>query len=274
MRIFLSTILFLLAMYIEAQENIMHCGRLVGNGGAPVEYATIGVPVCGKGTLSGIDGSFSLLLPSGCRDTVVISHVSYKELKIPADRLRATASPITMQPKELDELIVYDGKKKKTRLAGKGARIPGAVATFTTESLGHEIGTVVEVKRVFEVHEFAFNVHSSNMGSARVSMNIYKTDETGMAFTNELHAPVYVDIPASEGKQVIIVVPEKPLLIEPGIYFVSLMLVDCACSVDVANAAIHFPLYMKKSYMRKGIGCGLEKVPVNMGLEVRGIEYR
>jgi hypothetical protein len=73
---------------------------------------------------------------------------------------------------------------------------------------------------------------------------------------------------------VIIVVPEKPLLIEPGIYFVSLMLVDCACSVDVANAAIHFPLYMKKSYMRKGIGCGLEKGPVNMGLEVRGIEYR
>ena len=257
-----------------AQKSFVYKGVLTGVNSAPVEYATISIPSHRSGTLSGPDGTFSIQLPIGCSDTVLISHVSYNELRVSADKLLTMASPIIMQPKELDELVVYDCKRKKARLAGKGTRIPGGVTTFTTGSLGNEIGTVVEVKRVFEVHEFSFTVCSNNIDNARVSMNIYKTDETGMTFMNKLHAPVYADIPASDGKQKITVVPDKPLVIEPGIYFVSLMFVDCGSSADIDNGTIHFPLYIKRSYTRKGAGCGLEKVPVNMGLDVSGFEYR
>ena len=38
--------------------------------------------------------------------------------------------------------------------------------------------------------------------------------------------------------------------------------------------SIHFPLYLKSSYARYGVMEELEYIPINMGLSLKGVEYR
>lgn len=74
------------------------------------------------------------------------------------------------------------------------------------------------------------------------------------------------------GKQKINVTVDEKIPLEAGRYFVSVMLVDYARHANAGH--ILFPLYLKSSYIRNGVMDELESIPVNMGLTVKGVEYR
>ena len=104
MKRLLFAFLLLVATSIAAQD-IRVKGRIVSEEGTAVEYATIGIPGTKSGTLSGIDGEFELTLPQECNDTIVASHVSYGDVKIPAALYRNCRGSliVTMRPKQLQE---------------------------------------------------------------------------------------------------------------------------------------------------------------------------
>ena len=149
----------LLAATYTTAQNITIKGKIQSEEGTAVEYATIGIPGTKNGTLSDIDGEFELTLPQGCNDTIAVSHVSYGDVKLPAALYRnnGEALIVTMQPRELQELTVYNGKRKKAKLTNRGMRFAGGVTQWTTEKLGYEIGSIIDVKRVFEVEEILFS---------------------------------------------------------------------------------------------------------------------
>lgn len=111
-----------------------------------------------------------------------------------------------------------------------------------------------------------------------------------MQYCNIMHTPMYVDVPMRSAKQELTAYPTEQLFLAPGRYFVAARMTDCDAAVkeqwsdntmwdnrkrySMSKQSIHFPLYLKSSYTRKGIADELEKVPVNMGLTVKGIEYR
>ena len=136
----------LLAATSTTAQEVTIKGRILTEEGTAVEYATIGIPGTKNGTLSGIDGEFELTLPQGCNDTIAVSHVSYGDVKLPAALYRnnGEALIVTMQPRELQELTVYNGKRKKAKLAGRGMRFAGAVTAWTAEKTGYEIGSIIE----------------------------------------------------------------------------------------------------------------------------------
>lgn len=274
MKRLLFAFLLLVATSIAAQD-IRVKGRIVSEEGTAVEYATIGIPGTKSGTLSGIDGEFELTLPQECNDTIVASHVSYGDVKIPAALYRNCRESlfVTMRPKQLQELTVYDGKRKKARLSNRGMKVAGGVTQWTTEKLGYEIGSIINVKRVFEVKEILFSTVLNSIENARLSINIYLMDETESDFGNVIHHPIYVDIPVSEKKNEHVIVVKENIFLEPGRYYVAVKFVDGKKQTDKRDVML-FPLYLKGSYIRNSPVNIPEKIPVNLGLVIKGYEYR
>lgn len=265
----------LLASTSIVAQDIRVKGRIVSEEGTAVEYATIGIPGTKSGTLSGIDGEFELTLPQECNDSIVASHVSYGDVKIPAASYRNSRESliVTMRPKQLQELTVYDGKRKKARLSNRGMKVAGVVTQWSTEKLGYEIGSIINVKRVFEVEELLFSTVLNNIENARLSINIYLMDETESNFRNVMHHPIYVDIPVSEKKNEHVIAVKENIFLEPGRYYVAVKFVDGKKQSDKKDIML-FPLYLKGSYIRNSPVDIPEKIPVNLGLEIKGYEYR
>ena len=274
----MKRLLFALSLFVATSataQDFTIKGRIVGEEGAAVEYATIGIPGTKSGTLSGIDGEFELTLPQESNDTIVASHVSYGDVKIPAASYRnnGEALIVTMQPKMLKELTVYDGKRKKARLSNRGMKVAGGVTQWSTDKLGYEIGSIINVKRVFEVEELLFSTVLNSIENARLSINIYLMDETESDFGNVMHHPIYVDIPVSEKKNEHVIAVKENIFLEPGRYYVAVKFVDGKKLTDKSDVML-FPLYLKESYIRNSPVDIPEKIPVNLGLEIKGYEYR
>ena len=265
----------LLAATYTTAQNITIKGKIQSEEGTAVEYATIGIPGTQSGTLSGIDGAFELTLAQECNDTIAVSHVSYGDVKLPAALYRNNreALIVTMQPRELQELTVYNGKRKKAKLTNRGMRFVGGVTQWTTEKLGYEIGSIIDVKRVFEVEEILFSTVLNNIENARLSINIYMIDETESDFSNVMHHPIYVDIPVNEKKSEHVIAVKENIFLESGRYYVAVKFVDGKKHTDKREVML-FPLYLKSSYIRNSPIDIPEKIPVNLGLEIRGYEYR
>lgn len=204
--------------------------------------------------------------------------------------LKEASSDSTARIYALPEALVYSGKKKRKKLANKGVRVAGARTAWTPEYLGQEIGSVVETDNMFQVQEILFNVMSNGIAGLKLSINIYALNEEKMQYCNIMHTPMYVNVPILSAKQELTAYPTEQLFLAPGRYFVAVRMADCDAAVkeqwsdntmwdnrkrySMSKQSIHFPLYLKSSYTRKGIADELEKVPVNMGLTVKGIEYR
>lgn len=258
-----------------AQQTVTIRGRVVDEEGNAVEYATIGIPGTRQGTLTDNNGSFTFKTDTTGNDTLLISHVSYEELRLAVKDIALNAD-ITVTPKRLNEVTVFCGKKKKAKLAGRGMRVPGGTTMWTTANVGCEIGSLVETERSFEADAITFEVRHNSMDGAKLSINIYRADEENGKFTNMLCKPIYVEIPANEEKQEINI-KVNGVVIEPGKWFVALKLVDYrkeGTKEGEETGNIFFPLYLKSSYTRSGIMEELESIPVNMGLKITGYEYR
>ena len=65
---------------------------------------------------------------------------------------------------ELDAAVVTDAKRKDKNLDSKGMRLPGGVMMLTPESVGKEIGSLVEVKQLFLVKTISFTVDKRLQG--------------------------------------------------------------------------------------------------------------
>lgn len=186
----------------------------------------------------------------------------------------------------LDNVTIYSGKKKHKKLLGKGIRFPGGVTQWTPDKVGAEIGSVINVKHPFDVEKIIFSTHLNNIDSLKLKIEIRRTDKLDCSI---LDKPIEINVPKGE-KQEFCIVPEKQLIIEPGEYFFAVVFADCSDEAkrlwssnadqdnkqryEMQKESILFPLYFKASYIRNGKGEELEKIPVNLGLKIKGIEYR
>ena len=184
------------------------------------------------------------------------------------------------ETKELDELVIIAGKKKHKKLFGTGMKISGGVTSFTPDKTGYEVGSIIKTRHPFEVEEIKFDVITNSIEGAILGVEIYSIES---GFTKRLPQPLLTKIPKGE-KQDISIVPEKRIILEPGEYFIAIHFVDCdedskrASSESQQNykerEKILLPLYIKNSYIRNGSSENLEKSKINVGLKVKGIEYK
>ena len=63
---------------------------------------------------------------------------------------------------ELVPAMVVDGNVKVTKLVGCGARVAGGVGVISSESIGKEIGSIITVKKDFEVISIDLTILKTN----------------------------------------------------------------------------------------------------------------
>ena len=287
-----ATLLLAASFTAQAQEYKRIEGSIVNEEGNAVEFVTVGIMDKGTGTVSSASGHFSLKIPATGNDTITFSHVSYGKKEIAAKELLGSGTPLTvrMHTRELKEITVFSGKRKKAKLANRGMRVKGAKTMWTPANIGNEIGSIIESKRTFDVEEIRFRVQSNAIDSLKLSINIYRTGEETGSLANILQRPIYVNIPTSPQKQEIAIAPKEVIRLDAGRYYVSVKFVHCSEEAqkewqdeeswdnkkryEMSKRSIFFPLFLKAGYIRNGAVAEPERIPMNLGLEVIGYEYR
>ena len=265
-------------------------GHITDRDGHSIEYVAVGIPGSNIGTVSDSEGIFSLELPDTTDADLMFFHVSYKEKSIPATEIIAADGPVTviLEENRLAAAVVTPGKKKDKKLVGRGARVPGGVATMEPSSTGMEIGSVIEVRKEFTVRKISFEVLRNALPGCVLGVNIYRMEGSPATFDNVLTKPIYCNIPVSEKKNKCQIEPEETVILSPGSYFIALALVDCDRDlqekwkdkpswgkderIDNSMTSIDFPLYLKSGYKRSKAMQDFESIPIGTGLTVEGTE--
>jgi len=136
------------------------------------------------------------------------------------------------------------------------------------------------------VQDILFSVHSNHIPGCVASINIYRIEGKKESFVNVLHKPIYFDVAVSNDPQDFDIQPEETLLLEPGRYFIAFQIVGCnneALQAFLAKKqeerkiwemSMDFNIYLKSSYVREVALGKMEYLPVNIGVAVKGLEYR
>ena len=286
MRIKLASALLLLPALLSAQERVSVRGKIVNEKGEPVEYVQVGVPKHQIGTISTADGRFEISMPP---DTLQFFHVSYQAAGYPVTG-PADDLVVVLHEQELPPAVFIGGDTKEKYLlrAGKNLLKNMGVISITLEDgnfKGKELGSVAQTKKPFLVQDISLTVHDNRIPDCVASINIYRIEGPEESFVNVLHKPIYFDVAVSDTPQKYDLHPEETLLLEPGRYFIAFQIVGCdeaalqaflakPMKEQIHGMYMNFYIYLKSSYLRKSALGEIKHYPVNIGISVKGLEYR
>lgn len=278
--------LLLVPVSVVGQERFSVKGHIVNDRGDAVEYVQVGIPEYDIGTISSLDGHFEISVPAGMLE---FHHVSYGPAGYPVTGPKDDLV-IVLHENELPAAVFIGGDTQEKYLLRPGKKIlgNGGVLVFepkTGSTKGVEIGSVARAKKPFLVQDIGFGIRENTIPDCVVSVNIYRI-EGEEDFVNVLRKPLYVKVPESDKPQEFHVRPEETLFLEPGKYFISFQIVDCneealaaylsgpESERDWSQMRLTTLLYFKSSYTRKAALGKMQHYPVNIGMVVKGLEYR
>ena len=198
---------------------------------------------------------------------------------------------IVLHEQELPPAVFIGGDTKEKYLVKPGVKISERIggAVFYRPGgggKGSELGCIAKVRKPFLIQDIQFTILNNYIPGCVASINVYRIEEDTEAFVNVLHKPMYCHILESETLRDYDIQPEETILLEPGKYFVALQIVatdDAAVQkiLETPEAernprALHMAtaLYFKSSYERYSAMGKMMKIPVNIGVSVKGLEYQ
>lgn len=287
MRIKFMFVTLLLPVMLFAQERVSVKGHIINEKGEAVEYVQLGVPKLEIGTISTADGRFEIEVPC---DTLEFFHVSYQQASYPVTGPSEDVV-IVLREQELPPSLIIGGNTKERYLMKPGTKILGnmGVISFSLQngrSEGRELGSVAQVRRPFLVQDIFLSVHSNHIPDCVASINIYRIEGKKESFVNVLHKPIYFPVAVTDEPQPLDIQPEESLLLEPGKYFIAFQIVgynEQALEAFLAKPeadrafwemSMDFIIHFKSSYVREVALGEMKALPVNIGIAVKGLEYR
>lgn len=183
------------------------------------------------------------------------------------------AQEINIVGGELDPAMVVDGDVKVRKLVGSGARVAGGVGVISSESIGKEIGSIISVKKDFEVISIDLTILKNSFENRKGDLKIY-TIQDNDNLDCILQIPIIQNIPITDDKSIYNIIPQEEIKLQPGRYYVSFSINEIDTDIDNDNTSekeMVFPLYMKRSYVRTSGSSNLKKIGFNIGIILRGI---
>lgn len=287
MKLHLLLALLLLPVCAYAQERVTVKGRVINSQGEAVEYVQVGVPERHIGTMSSVDGQFEISVPC---DTLEFFHVSYQTAHYPVTG-PVDDVVVVLHENELKPAVFIGGNTKEKYLVRPGMKINenlGGASFFHPGggAKGAELGSIARVKKPFLIRDILFTILENYIPGCVASINVYRIESDDETFTNILHKPIYFNIAYSDTRRDYDIEPEESILLEPGKYFIAIQIVG----VDEAAASriletpeserdpkalrMYTALYFKTSYERYSAMGKMMKIPVNIGVSVKGLEYQ
>ena len=208
-----------------AQTTIM--GSIFNVRGEGVEYATIALEGDTIGTLADAQGHFTLTIPKGKNNDLVITHVSYDKASIPFSSY-STGKPLSIIVKDknvkLDEVVIGKKNKMKTIL---GKKLPGPTASFRGKGQQNwlEWGPTFKAKKNWVVSDIFFTIKKSTYSRCVLSFTIYEV--RGKEYVNILNKPIYKTVTTTAQKTKLAVQPDENIILKAGKqYYVSVTIFD------------------------------------------------
>ncbi len=270
-----------------AQDRVTVKGRIINEKGETVEYVQVGVPKLQIGTISTVDGLFEIAIPP---DTLEFFHVSYRTATYSVTGA-ADDVVIVLHEQELPPAVSIGGNTKEKYLIHPGVKINERIggADFYRPGgggKGSELGCIAKVRKPFLIREIQFTILDNHIPGCVASINVYRIEGDPETFVNILHKPIYFNIIESDSRKDYSIQPEETILLEPGKYFVALQVV--ATDDEAVRKILETPeserhpralhmstaLYFKSSYERYSAMGKMMKIPVNIGVGVKGLEYQ
>lgn len=284
-KLLLAFLLFPFCVF--AQERVTVKGRIINEKGEAVEYVQLGVPKLQIGTISTVDGRFEIAVPC---DTVEFFHVSYQPAAYPVTG-DVDDVVIVLHEQVLPPAVFIGGNTKEKYLIHPGVKIDERIggADFYRPGgggKGAELGCIAKVRKPFLIKDIQFTIQDNHIPGCVASINVYRIEGDPEIFINVLHKPIYFNIIESDSRQDYSIQPDETILLEPGRYFVALQVV--AIDDEAVRRILETPeserhprafhmstaLYFKSSYERYAAMGKMVKIPVNIGVGVRGLEYQ
>lgn len=171
-------------------QEISISGKVVsGENHNPLPYVNIGIPNKSLGTVSNIDGNFSLKLPKEVKekDSLVFSYISYDSKRFALAEVGNNSSlEIVLQPAEnlLGEVVLETKKFKEKRLGRTTKGLGLMHYNFYTakeedvdDRLSKELGRNFKIRRDCRFEKFNFAISSNEFKNLKFRINIYEIED-------------------------------------------------------------------------------------------------
>ena len=159
-----------------------------------LEFVSIGIVGKEIGTVSGIDGSYSLIIsPEFDKDSIKFSCIGYLPfIKEVAEYKSLPNKDIVLETKDivLTEIVVNQLNLKE-KILGNKYKARTFQGGFRENNKGFECGVLLKVKKKTHLQQLVCNIAECTYDSIMYRVNVYK--EVGNNdFTNILDQPIYI----------------------------------------------------------------------------------
>jgi hypothetical protein len=160
----------------------------------PVQFVNIGIIDRGIGTVSDIDGRFSLKIPDNLlNDSIRISSIGYKSIVFKVGNiLKNRVDSIFMEKEhyELSEVIIKPEKYKEKQIGNIFQY--GIAGSYDNDQLGHELGIKIELKgKPSLIEGLGFYLSENSCGPLLFRVNIY-TIKDSFELENILKQKIFI----------------------------------------------------------------------------------
>ena len=233
--------------------------------GSPVEYVNIGIPLKSTGTVSDINGKFSINLTDRLNtDSIRFSCIGYKPFSIAVkDFISLDDKAITLVNEiySIQEATVFS-KRIKDKVFGVESYSKMFTGGFSKVELGYEFGILMHNSKRAYLKSMGIRIATCDFDSLFFRLNIYCRDKSG--FENILKEPIYVSVAKLDIKEMV-VVDLKPYNISVDSDF----LVALEIVKDLGKGKLQFNGSMlRKTYIRNTSQDKWIKVPLGAGILV------
>lgn len=198
-------VLFFISINLSSLGQSIN-GKIVdSNNNQTLPYINIGIIGKGIGTVSDIDGKFTINLHDSLNsETLKFSCIGYKSQSFTVKEFRKKLNNnsiiISLEPNTftLSQVIVKP-KVFKTKVLGNKNNNKSAMAGFKSNDLGSEMGTIMKIKKApTHIENVNFNIAKNEIQNLKFRVNVYSM-KNGQPDSTLLKEPIYVTTSITSG---------------------------------------------------------------------------
>lgn len=184
-----------------------YSGRILSSGtDAGIGFVNIGIVGKNIGTVSDIDGNFTIILDNDYdNDSLKFSIIGYESKSLLVSDFKENSNKkvyLSARSYNLKEVKVTYHKYKKLRL-GNPVMTHDLRSGFADNELGSELGIKVHVRKQAILSDINLNVGICTFDSVTYRLNIYRVVNK-IFYTNILTKPIYISFSKNEINNVIV----------------------------------------------------------------------
>ena len=265
-KLFTFTYFFIISQITFSQEKISGI-VLNSENKQPIEYVNIGIPGKEIGTVSNLNGDFSLQIPAENKnDTLIFSCIGFEPLVVNLTNLSNNHKKEFFLKEKFYNLseITVRPKLFKTKTLGITTKNKKLITGFEKNKLGYESGVLMKSRKSAFLKKINLNISDCRYDSVFYRVNIYQVNGK-MDFENILHEPIFLKFAKSDiNNNSISLDIQKYNLVTYGDFLVTLEHVK-----DLGDGGLWFPMSLfHKTYVRKTSQANWTTAPIGFSLSV------